>query len=155
MSQTSFSFPILENDELLPCLSEMEVALDANQLAKPSYEVVRCVFEQIVILLTGVTRYACLGASLSCHEAMGSHCGKAAITIAHKGCSLPHYTISFTCHCCREELTQPVFTAMDAFEYPELHDESIPTNNFFRLLSKLMVASGVKDFGWRVGFYGG
>ena len=51
---------------------------------------------------------------------------------------------------CREELTQPVFTAMDAFEYPELHDESIPTNNFFRLLSKLMMASGVKDFGWRV-----
>eukprot|EP00983_Pelagomonas_calceolata_P131550 1161785-Pelagomonas_calceolata.AAC.17 len=49
-----------------------------------------------------------------------------------------------------EELTQPVFTAMDAFEYPELHDESIPTNNFFRLLSKLMVASGVKDFSWRV-----
>eukprot|EP00967_Tisochrysis_lutea_P007841 scaffold9359_cov21-Tisochrysis_lutea.AAC.1 len=83
----------------------MEVALDANQLAKPSYEVVRCVFEQIVIMLTGVTR---------------------------------------------EELTQPVFTAMDAFEYPELHDESIPTNNFFRLLSKLMVASGVKDFSWRV-----
>ncbi|KAF5831089.1 Nuf2 family-domain-containing protein [Dunaliella salina] len=104
MSQSSFSFPILENDELLPCLSEMEVALDANQLAKPSYEVVRCVFEQIVIMLTGVTR---------------------------------------------EELTQPVFTAMDAFEYPELHDESIPTNNFFRLLLKLMVASGVKDFSWR------
>lgn len=54
--QTSFSFPILENDELLPCLNEMEVALDANQLAKPSYDVVRCVFEQIVMMLTGVTR---------------------------------------------------------------------------------------------------
>lgn len=52
----SFSFPILENDELLPCLDEMEVALDAAQLAKPTYEVVRGVFEQIVIMLTGVTR---------------------------------------------------------------------------------------------------
>ena len=46
---------------------------------------------------------------------------------------------------------QPVFTAMDAFEYPELHDESIPCYNFYRQLSKLMVACGVKDFSWRVG----
>ncbi|KAJ9525155.1 hypothetical protein QJQ45_020681 [Haematococcus lacustris] len=102
MSQ--FSFPVLENDELLPCLAEMEVSLDASQLAKPSYEVTRPVFEQIVIMLTGITR---------------------------------------------EELTQPVFTAMDAFEYPELHDESIAANNFFRQLCKLMSASGVKDFSWR------
>ena len=48
-----------------------------------------------------------------------------------------------------------MFTAMDAFEYPELHDESIPTNNFFRLLSKLMLASGVTDFSWRVSTRGG
>ncbi|GFH15494.1 DHR10 domain-containing protein [Haematococcus lacustris] len=82
----------------------MEVSLDASQLAKPSYEVARPVFEQIVIMLTGITR---------------------------------------------EELTQPVFTAMDAFEYPELHDESIAANNFFRQLCKLMSASGVKDFSWR------
>lgn len=51
---------------------------------------------------------------------------------------------------CREELTQPVFTAMDAFEFPELHDESIPCYNFLRQLSKLMLACGVKDFSWRV-----
>jgi kinetochore protein Nuf2 len=51
----------------------------------------------------------------------------------------------------RDELMQPVFTAMDAFEYPELHDESIPCYNFYRQLSKLMVACGVKDFSWRVG----
>ncbi len=47
-------------------------------------------------------------------------------------------------------MTQPIFTCMDVFEYPELHDESISTNNFFRLLCKLMTASGVKDFSWRV-----
>lgn len=38
---------------------------------------------------------------------------------------------------------------MDAFEFPELHDESIPSSNFLRHLSKLMVACGVKDFTWR------
>jgi hypothetical protein len=48
---------------------------------------------------------------------------------------------------CREELTQPVFKAMDVFEYPELHDESIAVNNFFRLLCKLMTTCGIKDFG--------
>lgn len=54
MSQ--FSFPVLENDELLPCLEEMEVHMDASQLAKPSYEIVRAVMEQITIMLTGVSR---------------------------------------------------------------------------------------------------
>jgi kinetochore protein Nuf2 len=49
----------------------------------------------------------------------------------------------------REELAQPVFTAMDAFEFAELHDESIPSSNFLRHLSKLMAACGVKDFSWR------
>ena len=44
-----------------------------------------------------------------------------------------------------------MFTAMDVFEHPELHDESIACNNFFRQLCKLMSASGVKDFSWRVG----
>lgn len=43
-----------------------------------------------------------------------------------------------------------MFTAMDAFEFPELHDESIPCYNFLRQLSKLMLACGVKDFSWRV-----
>lgn len=51
---------------------------------------------------------------------------------------------------CREELNQPLFAAIDAFEYPELHDESIAARNFFRHLSKLMAACGVKDFGMKV-----
>ncbi len=54
MSQ--FSFPVLENDELLQCLEEMEVSMDSTQLAKPTYDCVRAIFEQIVILLTGTTR---------------------------------------------------------------------------------------------------
>jgi hypothetical protein len=51
---------------------------------------------------------------------------------------------------CREELNQPLFAAIDAFEYPELHDESIAARNFFRHLAKLMSACGVKDFGIKV-----
>lgn len=53
-------------------------------------------------------------------------------------------------HVCREELNQPLFAAIDAFEYPELHDESIAARNFFRHLAKLMSACGVKDFGIKV-----
>lgn len=56
MAAASFSFPVLENDELLPCLEEMEVPLTAAQLAKPTYEVVRPVFESVLIMLTGITR---------------------------------------------------------------------------------------------------
>ena len=63
MSQ--FSFPILENDELLQCLEEMEVSLDVNQLNKPTFEIVKPIMEQILIMLTGVTRYrAALHAAL-------------------------------------------------------------------------------------------
>lgn len=51
----------------------------------------------------------------------------------------------------REELNQPVFAAIDAFEYPELHDESIATRNFLRHLGKLMANTGVKDFTMKVG----
>lgn len=46
----------------------------------------------------------------------------------------------------REELQQPVFAAIDALEFPELHDESIPTLAFIKHLSRLMTASGVRDF---------
>jgi len=56
MAAAAFSFPVLENDELLPCLEEMEVPLTAAQLAKPTYEVVRPVFESVLIMLTGITR---------------------------------------------------------------------------------------------------
>lgn len=51
---------------------------------------------------------------------------------------------------CREELNQPLFAAIDAFEFPELHDESIAARNFFRHLAKLMSACGVKDLGIKV-----
>ncbi len=62
MSQ--FSFPVLENDELLHCLSDMEIQVDVASLAKPTYEIFRPVFEQLVIELTGVTRSDVTGTQL-------------------------------------------------------------------------------------------
>lgn len=102
VKMSQYSFPILENDELLSCLEEMEVSLDPNTLAKPTYEVVRSLYESILSNLAGVTR---------------------------------------------EELIQPVFTAVDAFEYPQLFEEAVRVCNFFRQLNKLMMCSGVKDLG--------
>lgn len=99
-----YSFPVLENDELLPCLEEMELPLSAADLGKPTFEIVRPLFENVLTTLTGVTR---------------------------------------------EELMQPVFTAIDAFEFPELHDESIPCLNFFRQMHRLLLNTGVKDFNLR------
>lgn len=52
--------------------------------------------------------------------------------------------------CCREELQQPVFMAIDALEFPELHDESIPAMAFIRHLTKLLQAAGVRDFSLKV-----
>ena len=99
-----YSFPVLENDELLPCLEEMELPLSALDLAKPTYEIVRPLYENMLTTLTGITR---------------------------------------------EELMQPVFTAIDAFEFPELHDESIPCLHFYRQLHRLMAVTGVRDFSMR------
>jgi Nuf2 family len=52
-----FSFPVLNNQDLLPCLREMELPLDEVQLSKPTYEAVRPVFESVVAMLMGVTRW--------------------------------------------------------------------------------------------------
>ena len=50
----------------------------------------------------------------------------------------------------REELQQPVFGAIDALEFPELHEDSIGTMAFSRSLCKLMEAAGVADFSFHV-----
>ena len=55
MSQL-YSFPILSDQELLPCLREMEMPLSAAQLAKPTQEVVKPIYEAIVASLMGITR---------------------------------------------------------------------------------------------------
>jgi hypothetical protein len=40
--------------------------------------------------------------------------------------------------------------AIDALEFPELHDESIPAMAFIRHLTKLLQAAGVRDFSLKV-----
>lgn len=40
--------------------------------------------------------------------------------------------------------------AIDTLEYPELHDESIPTLAFIKSLNRLLVAAGIKDFNMQV-----
>jgi hypothetical protein len=55
-AMSSYSFPVLENDVLLPCLEEMEIPITAAQLAKPTHEVVAPIFENILVNLTGITR---------------------------------------------------------------------------------------------------
>lgn len=39
-----------------------------------------------------------------------------------------------------------MFVAIDALEFPELHDESIPTLAFVKHLTCLLTAAGVRDF---------
>ena len=48
--------------------------------------------------------------------------------------------------CCREELQQPVFSAIDVLEFPELHEESIGQLAFNRAVTKLLLFAGVHDF---------
>eukprot|EP00890_Picochlorum_soloecismus_P000917 jgi/Picsp_1/1826/NSC_05293-R1_protein len=54
--------------------------------------------------------------------------------------------VTLLCGVSRDELQQPVFAAIDAIEFPELHDESIPAMAFFVKAGALLRASGVKDF---------
>lgn len=74
------------------------------------------------------------------------------MSLGHQACKffilpiLRRMSFSTSSFCCREELQQPVFAAIDILEFPELHDESIPFMAFVKCLMKLMHASGVKDF---------
>lgn len=51
----------------------------------------------------------------------------------------------------RSAISTPVFAAMEdaRMDFPELHDESIPAVNLFIQVSKLLRASGVRDFSMR------
>jgi len=46
----------------------------------------------------------------------------------------------------KEELAQPAFNGLQVFNNYELHDESIPTLNAFRAVSKMMDICGIPDF---------
>jgi len=46
----------------------------------------------------------------------------------------------------KEEMSQPAFSGINALNYPELHEESIPELAFFRACAKMMTVCGVHDF---------
>jgi kinetochore protein Nuf2 len=51
--------------------------------------------------------------------------------------------------CCgvtQEEMAQPAFNGLSAFNNIELHDESIPTLHAFRAVQKMMTVCGIPDF---------
>ena len=41
--------------------------------------------------------------------------------------------------------------AIDALDFPELHDESIPYMAFLKNCTRLLAAAGVRDFNMQVG----
>lgn len=142
----SFSFPVnLSTEEIQQCLADLQIYIDVGQLTKPHYEAIRPYFEQAVIALTGVTR--CVRARRAAGPLPPGLGGKRRGSSTSSGGAIapPRLKLGRPCPC-REELMQPKFAALDAFEFPELHDESIPTTNFFRHLTKLMLICGVKDF---------
>jgi kinetochore protein Nuf2 len=47
-----------------------------------------------------------------------------------------------------DDVVQPKFTGLQAIEFPELHEDSIPEFTFVHNLNRLMRAVGVKDFSY-------
>ena len=43
----------------------------------------------------------------------------------------------------KEEMNQPKFQGLDALQFPELHETSVPQITFFRIVAKLMSASQI------------
>jgi hypothetical protein len=71
-----YSFPILEDAELLACVREMDLPLSAATLAKPTPEIVKPVYENVIATLMGITRCAFLPnsqTSRSWKQAYNSH----------------------------------------------------------------------------------
>jgi len=52
----NYSFPILEDREILACLAELEIPFTDVNLQRPTYEAVRPLYETLVTMLVGVTR---------------------------------------------------------------------------------------------------
>jgi hypothetical protein len=59
------------------------------------------------------------------------------------------------CWLCRDELQQPVFAALDALTYPELHEESVGVIAFTRHLHRLVRTAGITDFSMRARLHAG
>lgn len=54
---STYSFPLLDNSEILACLAELDIPFSEANLLKPTYEVVKPLYETLVTMLVGVSRY--------------------------------------------------------------------------------------------------
>lgn len=55
---SNFSFPLLSDQDLIPNLRSMGFPLTIAQLSKPTYEIVKPLFEEMIKELMGITRWA-------------------------------------------------------------------------------------------------
>lgn len=46
----------------------------------------------------------------------------------------------------REDMVSPAFQAMEELEFPELHEDSVPTMGFLKACHKLLTTVGINDF---------
>lgn len=72
----SYSFPLLQPKEVIQCLQELGLEFTEAQLLKPEFEPVAKLFENIVLLVMGVTRWGPGTEKSSCREGTGVGSGR-------------------------------------------------------------------------------
>ncbi len=82
-----YSFPILQNKEILLCLSELSIEATEDDLLNPTAGKVQMMYSQFIELLLNQRR---------------------------------------------EDMLQPSFQGLDEIDFPELHEESVPTMGFLK-----------------------
>ena len=131
-----YSFPLLPAAEISTCLSELGIEFSEAALSKPEPEPVAKLFEELVVSQMGVTR---------CGAAQAAACVVAQPALNGR----PGRAFR------RDELQQPVFAALDALTYPELHEESVGVIAFTRHLHRLVRTAGITDFSMRARLHAG
>ena len=143
MSHSSYSFPILSQSEILACLNELEMEVEEAQLAKPNYDFVKALYENLVVLLVS---FAALPAPEPHPPTLPRRPWHRVFRKLNVARSRPLTHHAAQVGVTREEMQQPIFSAIDCLQFPELHDSSIPNIVFSKNLGKLMTASGLQDF---------
>ncbi len=123
----AFSFPLLKTPDILQCMHELQVRLTEGEIneADKHRDAIRRAYEQLVEICTGTFRLILPSAQPT-----------------------PPTLPTTTCHAgiTKDEMSQPAFSGINALNYPELHEESIPELAFFRACTKMMTVCGVHDF---------
>ena len=90
------------------------------------------------------------GAIIQCMHDLGINCTEENLLHPEKNielCRLMYEQLAELCTgVTREEMNQPAFSGLNALNYPELHEESVPKLNAYRACCKMMELCGVQDF---------